>query len=189
VAARRACSIQAIEAVSCLWTQGSTGIEPGTLSHREPSLRRCIMSDEFDGLDAIEKAGIGAALYRCRALAAKIANELRNKRPEHFVDRLSLADIHTSLERAADVLSRVKQCSKPTSTAAVKSRRLVPSDGCGQARRGGRADPTPGRGSDDSPPSKTSTPLRPPPFFPAISAAHVHRTVHFSPLFLTSRYP
>src|SRR5919108_2390874 len=31
VAARRACSIQAIEAVSCLWTQGSTGIEPGTL--------------------------------------------------------------------------------------------------------------------------------------------------------------
>ena len=33
VAAGRACSIQAIEAVSCLWTQGSTGIEPGTLSH------------------------------------------------------------------------------------------------------------------------------------------------------------
>jgi hypothetical protein len=42
------------------------------------------MSDEFDGLDATEKAGIGAALNRCRALAAKIANELRNKRPEHF---------------------------------------------------------------------------------------------------------
>jgi hypothetical protein len=50
-----------------------------------------IMSDEFDGLDATEKAGIGAALIRCRALAAKIANELRNKRPEHFVDKLSLA--------------------------------------------------------------------------------------------------
>ena len=66
------------------------------------------MSDEFDGLDATEKAGIGAALIRCRALAAKIANELRNKRPEHFVDRLSLADIHASLERAADVLSTVK---------------------------------------------------------------------------------
>jgi hypothetical protein len=71
-----------------------------------------IMSDEFDGLDATEKAGIGAALYRCRALAAKIANELRNKRPEHFVDRLSLADIHASLERAVDVLSRMKQCSR-----------------------------------------------------------------------------
>ena len=70
-----------------------------------------IMSDEFHGLDETEKAGIGAALIRCRALAAKIANELRNKRPEHFVDKLSLADINASLERAADVLSRVKQCS------------------------------------------------------------------------------
>ena len=49
------------------------------------------MSDKFDGLDATEKAGIGAELIRCRALAAKIANKLRNKRPEHFVDRLSLA--------------------------------------------------------------------------------------------------
>ena len=66
------------------------------------------MSDVFDGLDATEKAGIGTELNRCRALAAKIANELRNKRPEHFVDRLSLADIHASLERAADVLSTVK---------------------------------------------------------------------------------
>ena len=43
------------------------------------------MSDEFEGLDATEKAGIERALNRCRALAAKIANELRNKRPEHFV--------------------------------------------------------------------------------------------------------
>jgi len=66
------------------------------------------MSNEFDGLDATEKAGIGAVLNRCRALAAKIANELRNKRPEHFFDKLSLADVHASLERAADVLSTVK---------------------------------------------------------------------------------
>ena len=66
------------------------------------------MSDEFDGLVAMEKAGIGATLNRCRVLAAKIANELRNKRPEHFVDRLSLAEVHASLERAADVLSTVK---------------------------------------------------------------------------------
>ena len=51
------------------------------------------MSDGFDDLDATEKAGIGAALNRRRAPAAKIANELRNKRPEHFVDKLSLADI------------------------------------------------------------------------------------------------
>ena len=57
---------------------------------------RTAMSDEFEGLDATEKAGIGATLNRCRVLAAKIANDLRNKRPEHFVDKLSLADIHTS---------------------------------------------------------------------------------------------
>ena len=66
------------------------------------------MAREFDSLDPTEPAGIGAELNRCRALAAKIANELRNKRPEHFVDKLSLADIRASLERAADVLSTVK---------------------------------------------------------------------------------
>ena len=55
-----------------------------------------------------EKAGIGATLNGCRALASKIGNELRNKRPEHFVDKSSLADVHASLERAADVLSTVK---------------------------------------------------------------------------------
>ena len=65
------------------------------------------MPDEFDGLDPTEKAGMGTELNRCRALATKIANELRNKRPEHFVDKLSLADVHASLERAADVLSTV----------------------------------------------------------------------------------
>jgi len=70
---------------------------------------RSIMSDEFDSLDATEKAAIRATLIRCRALAAKIANELRNKRPEHFVDKVSLADIHAFLEHVADVLSRVKQ--------------------------------------------------------------------------------
>ena len=65
------------------------------------------MYDEFDGPDAMEKAGIGARLNRCRALAAKIGNELRNKRPEHFVDTSSLGDIHASLEHAADVLGVV----------------------------------------------------------------------------------
>ena len=66
------------------------------------------MSDEFDGLDATEKAAIGAALNRCRALAAKIANELRNKRPEHFAEQLSMADIHCFLERTANILSAVE---------------------------------------------------------------------------------
>ena len=67
------------------------------------------MSHEFDGLDATEKAGIEGALNRCRAVAAQIASELRNKRPEHFVDKLSLADFYASLERAADVLGQQSQ--------------------------------------------------------------------------------
>ena len=67
------------------------------------------MSDEFDGLDATEKAGIEAALNRCRALAAQIASKLHNKRPEHFVDKLSLADFYASLEHAADVLGQKGQ--------------------------------------------------------------------------------
>ena len=66
------------------------------------------MLDELDDLDATEKASIGAALNRCRALAAKIANELRNKTPEHFADTLSMADIHCFLERTANILSAVE---------------------------------------------------------------------------------
>src|SRR5262249_40687184 len=66
------------------------------------------MSENFGSPDEIEKPALGTELNRCRALASKIANELRNKRPEHFVDKLSLADVHASLERAADVLSTVK---------------------------------------------------------------------------------
>ena len=66
------------------------------------------MSDEFDSLNATERAGIRSTLIRCRVLAAKIANELRNKKPEQFVDKLSLADLYASLEHAADVLSTVK---------------------------------------------------------------------------------
>jgi uncharacterized protein (DUF433 family) len=58
------------------------------------------MPDEFDGL--------GATLNRCRVLAAKIANELRNKRPEHF-DKLSLEELYASLEYAARVLEQVRR--------------------------------------------------------------------------------
>jgi hypothetical protein len=65
-----------------------------------------MMSDEFDGLDATEKAGIEAALNRCCDLAAQIASELRNTRPEYFVDKLSLADFYASLEHAADLLGQ-----------------------------------------------------------------------------------
>src|SRR5262252_4740843 len=55
-------------------------------------------------LSAIEKAGVEAALDRCRALAHRIRGDLRNKRPEHFVSVWSLADFQVSLERAASVL-------------------------------------------------------------------------------------
>jgi hypothetical protein len=64
------------------------------------------MSDEFDGLDATEKAGFEAALSRCRPLAAQNASKLRNNRPEHFVDKLALADLCAFLEHAADVLGQ-----------------------------------------------------------------------------------
>jgi hypothetical protein len=40
---------------------------------------------------------------RC-GFAPLIGEELRKKKPEHFVDERSLADIHASLERAADIL-------------------------------------------------------------------------------------
>ena len=64
------------------------------------------MSDDFDSLDAREKAAAEAALNSCRALAAKIANELHNQRHERFVDKLSLADFCASLEYAANVLEQ-----------------------------------------------------------------------------------
>jgi hypothetical protein len=65
------------------------------------------MSDEFESLDAIEKAALEShALYRCRALVGRIAEELRKKKPEHFVDEGSLADFHACLERAAWVLEQ-----------------------------------------------------------------------------------
>ena len=65
------------------------------------------MSDEFERLHKIEKAAVESVLNRSRVLAAKIANEFRNNRPEHFVDEFLLADIYYSLEHVADVLSTV----------------------------------------------------------------------------------
>jgi hypothetical protein len=67
------------------------------------------MSDEFDSLDATEKAGIEAGLSRCRTLAAQIDSALGNKRPEHFVDKLSLAALLASLEYAARLLEQKRQ--------------------------------------------------------------------------------
>jgi hypothetical protein len=66
------------------------------------------MSDEFDSLEVIEKAAVESELNRCRVLAAKIANELRNRKAQHFIGKWFLADIHSSLEHAADVLSTLQ---------------------------------------------------------------------------------
>ena len=68
---------------------------------------RGAMSDGFDRRHGIEKAAMENVLNRSHVLAAKIADELRHRRPEHFADTLSLADIYYSLEHAADVLSTV----------------------------------------------------------------------------------
>ena len=64
------------------------------------------MSDEFDSLDAFEKAAVEATMKRCRILAAQIEAELR-KRPKHFVDKLSL--FYASLEHAADIILEQKR--------------------------------------------------------------------------------
>jgi hypothetical protein len=64
------------------------------------------MSDKFESLDANEKAALESMLYRCRALVGRIGEELRKKKPEHFVDESSLADLHASLERAAWILEQ-----------------------------------------------------------------------------------
>ena len=68
------------------------------------------MSNAFDQ-PAGDREGRGweSVLNRCRVLAAKIANELRNKRPEHFVDKLSLAALLASLEYAARLLEQKKE--------------------------------------------------------------------------------
>jgi hypothetical protein len=67
------------------------------------------MSDEFDSLDPNEPAGIVAELNRCRVLAAKIANELRNKRRGASLTPRPSQTFTQSLEHAADVLSTVKR--------------------------------------------------------------------------------
>ena len=65
------------------------------------------MSDKFESLGATEKVALESTLYRCRALAAQIKSELRNK--ERLVDKASLAELFVALERAADVLRQKRR--------------------------------------------------------------------------------
>jgi hypothetical protein len=57
----------------------------------------------------IERTGTEAALNRCRELARQLQAELSDKRGDHFIDVMSLADFQVSLERAAFVLEQKVQ--------------------------------------------------------------------------------
>jgi len=67
---------------------------------------RTTPNSAFDGLDPIEKAAVERALNRCRALAAQIESELRNKRPKLLLDKASLAEVCASLGQAVDILEQ-----------------------------------------------------------------------------------
>jgi hypothetical protein len=88
--------------------------EPGARKRRPTAVAAALklsgsnMSDEFDNLDATEKAAVEAALNRCRTLANQIARELRKKRPD-FIDKSLLADLRASLEQAARVLEQKRR--------------------------------------------------------------------------------
>jgi predicted kinase len=56
-------------------------------------------------LSQIEKVGTETALARCRQLAREIQSRLHSRKPGHFDDVLSIADLQVSLERAASVLA------------------------------------------------------------------------------------
>jgi len=81
------------------------------------------MSDKFERLDANEKAAVESTLYRCRALVGRIGEELRKKKPEHFVDEKSLADFHAALERAAWILEQTIHTPTPTAKGLQKGSR------------------------------------------------------------------
>jgi hypothetical protein len=51
-----------------------------------------------------EKAGMDGALDRCRELTRQIEAELRTKKTEELRNVTALAELHASLERAAEVL-------------------------------------------------------------------------------------
>jgi glutathione S-transferase len=55
-------------------------------------------------LSQIEKVGTETALNRCRELAREIQSRLHDRKPGHFGDVFSIADLQVSLERAASVL-------------------------------------------------------------------------------------
>jgi hypothetical protein len=69
------------------------------------------MSDESK-----ERAALEGALDKCRALVDRIESELRNKKSEHFVNKLALADFLASLECAARVIEQKSRDNTRTPT-------------------------------------------------------------------------
>jgi hypothetical protein len=55
-------------------------------------------------LTAKERAGMEGALHRCRELTRQIEAQLMTKKMEEIRDVMALANLHASLERAAEVL-------------------------------------------------------------------------------------
>jgi hypothetical protein len=76
---------------------GRSWVKAGLFSLGSEMSKRAV-SDEFDGLDAIEKAAVEAALNRCRVLAGQIESILRNER-RHFVDEVPRLPPSRSLAR------------------------------------------------------------------------------------------
>ena len=72
------------------------------------------MSDEFDGLDATEKAAVEAALNRCRALAVQIGSDSVTRGPSTSLTNCHwqsfappLSTLPMSSDRKADSRSRI----------------------------------------------------------------------------------
>jgi hypothetical protein len=105
-ACARANYASSLNACAALARRRSQNSRPAALTEWPHGLVERTMSDKFESLGANEKAALESTLYRCRALVGRIGEELRKKKPEHFVDESSLADLHASLEHAAWVLEQ-----------------------------------------------------------------------------------
>jgi hypothetical protein len=64
------------------------------------------VSDEFDGLDAIEKAAVEAALNRCRVLAGQIESNCVTRGPSTSLTSCRWQTFAPPLSGAADVLGQ-----------------------------------------------------------------------------------
>jgi hypothetical protein len=83
-------------------------VKRGQISEFEAYLRESARRTK-KSISEIERMGTQTALNRCRELARQLQAEPSDKRMDHFVDVMSLADFQVSLERAAFVLEQKGQ--------------------------------------------------------------------------------